>query len=104
MKSDNELIDEVLRSTPLSAAIQDLHITLATRGEEYGDSEVILGTIAKMWDAYLIGRREWRKLKPSDVAAMMTLLKIARHACGEPSADNWRDAAGYAVLGGLQAE
>jgi len=40
------------------------------------------------------------ELKPSDVAAMMALLKIARIATGHGKADNWVDLAGYAACGG----
>ena len=52
-----------------------------------------------MWNAYL-GKALNRKLTPSDIAAMMALLKLSRIASGKYSEDNWIDLAGYAACGG----
>ena len=69
------------------------------RDESYGKPEDSFGTIAKMWNAYLDAKPE-KVIDSKDVAAMMSLLKLARIAGGVYKADNWIDLAGYAACGG----
>lgn len=69
------------------------------REKSYGKPEDNFKRIGQMWGAYL-GSAMKRKLTPSDVAAMMALLKIARIASGNYSEDSWIDLAGYAACGG----
>lgn len=47
-----------------------------------------------------VGDKSTQRVEPEDVAAMMSLLKIARVATGHGKADNWIDLAGYAACGG----
>lgn len=68
------------------------------REEDYGSPENNFGTIAKMWNAYLHSVKK-SDLDAHDVAAMMSLMKIARIASGNAKEDNWVDLAGYAACG-----
>ena len=74
-------------------------IVNGARDKAYGSPEDSFRCIGQMWNAYL-GRRLVTKLAPSDVAAMMILLKIARISSGIYSEDSWIDLAGYAACGG----
>ena len=74
-------------------------IVNGARDKAYGSPEDSFRCIGQMWNAYL-GRRLVTKLAPSDVAAMMSLLKIARISSGIYSEDSWIDLAGYAACGG----
>ena len=65
------------------------------RASEHGDMESNLTTIAELWGVYLE-----RHVDPSDVAVMMTMLKIARIKSNPRNADNWLDACGYMACGG----
>lgn len=65
------------------------------RAQDYGELEYNFGKIAVMWSVYT-----GSSITPSDVAAMMGLLKIARIAGNEKHMDNWVDLAGYAACGG----
>ena len=65
------------------------------REQDYGTPEDNFTRIAKLWTAYC-----GLEFAPQDVAAMMTLLKIARIASGNAKDDNWVDIAGYAACGG----
>jgi hypothetical protein len=64
---------------------------------DYGKPENNFGTIANLWEAYLVGVRH---ITAKDVAAMLALLKIARIASGHAKEDNWVDLAGHAACGG----
>lgn len=77
------------------------------REQDYGSPENSFRAIVSMWNSYLYAKgliennsEEWKGLNPEDVAAMMVLFKIARHASGTGKKDNWVDAAGYAACGG----
>lgn len=71
------------------------------REEDYGSPEQNFQTIANLWADYLQGRGvNIDFLEPHDVAAMLSLLKIARISSGHGKADNWVDLAGYAACGG----
>jgi hypothetical protein len=74
------------------------------REQDYGSPENNFQTIADLWRIYLHGYA----IAATDVAAMLSLLKIGRIASGNHKDDNWVDLAGYAACGGeiasLQAE
>jgi len=72
-----------------------IEITCNTRQSDYGPPEDSFGLIAEFWNTY-IARIEF-PIDAQDVAAMMILLKVARHATGGEMADNWVDMAGYAA-------
>ena len=88
--------------------ILDAAAQLVTQGreEQYGSPEDCFNAIGNLWTDYLQAiNTNINFLRPSDVANMMILLKIARLANGKPKADNWIDIAGYAAYGGeLQEE
>lgn len=65
------------------------------RQADYGDADTSFTRISVFWSAYL-GHR----IRPHDVAAMMTLLKLSRIAGDPTKRDSWTDAAGYIALGG----
>ena len=65
------------------------------REQDYGSPEDNFKRISELWTAYLGGY-----VTPTDVAAMLALLKIARIASGHAKEDNWIDLAGYAACGG----
>ena len=77
------------------------------RQTTYGSAYDSHARIADMWTAYLNGvmKRQkmagWQMLSisPTDVAAMMVLMKVSRSVNSE-HADNWVDIAGYAALAG----
>lgn len=81
-----------------------LEITMGQRNEQNGDPRPNHENIAKLWNAYLsTSRFQWGdmvELEPSDVAAMMTLFKIARSCEGEFNLDDYLDAAAYAAITG----
>ena len=64
------------------------------RAATHGDMEENLTTIAELWGVYLE-----RHVDPSDVAVMMTLLKLARIKSNREHCDNWIDGAGYLACG-----
>ena len=70
------------------------------RENMYGRPENSFRLIANFWTHYLQASGIGVQLDQKDVAAMMTLLKIARVATGHGSEDNWIDIAGYAACGG----
>lgn len=74
---------------------QALACVCGDRGQDYGSPENNFRTIADMWSAFM-----GIEITPTEVAAMMALLKIARVASGHSKADNWIDLAGYAACGG----
>lgn len=80
------------RSEILAAADQAVSID---RAETYGDAEVCFALIATYWGAHLDAT-----VTAADVAAMMTLLKLARIKSNPGHADSWVDVAGYAACGG----
>lgn len=70
------------------------------RQGSYGSPEDNFARIAKMWNAYWGNTYPHKEFKPSDVAAMLVLLKVARIGSGNYKDDNWVDVAGYAACGG----
>jgi hypothetical protein len=71
-------------------------IVTQDRCKTYGTPEDSFGRIAALWNAYL---GDGRAIAPSDVAAMMALLKIARIAENPAHMDSFVDLAGYAACG-----
>ena len=67
------------------------------RAEEHGDMEDNFQRIAAYWNAHL-GLVSY--IKDTDVAVMMTLLKVARIHSNTENVDNWIDACGYMACGG----
>ena len=65
------------------------------REGQYGSPENSFLRIADFWSSYLR-----QQLTPSDVAAMMILMKVARTSSGVYKEDNWIDICGYAAIGG----
>lgn len=70
------------------------------REDEYGSPEDNFKTIASFWSTYLTSKTGHTTIiTPSDVAAMMTLLKIARLSSGNFTGDSYIDACGYMACG-----
>lgn len=67
------------------------------RAATHGEAEDNFRRIAALWNAYL---EPEAPITATDVAVMMTLLKIARISSNETNADNWVDGAGYLACGG----
>lgn len=67
------------------------------REQDYGSPEDNFSQIAELWTAYC---RHRIIFKPTDVAMMMALLKIARIRNGGGTGDSFVDLAGYAACGG----
>ena len=67
------------------------------RAADHGDMEDNFKRIAAYWNTHLglVG-----VVRDTDVAVMMTLLKVARIHSNTANADNWIDAAGYMACGG----
>lgn len=75
------------------------NLVSGSRHEAHGDKHECFGLIANLWTAYL-----GMSVKPTDVACMMAILKIARIKTGAHNMDCWVDLAGYAACGGEIAD
>ena len=80
------------RSEILDTAKQ--YVTKQREGE-HGEMQSNFEMIGELWGTYL-----GHHIDASDVAAMMTLLKIARIKSNPSSGDNWIDSCGYMACGG----
>lgn len=69
-------------------------IVNGARQENYGSPEENFARIAAFWTLYL-----QRHITPSDVAAMMCLMKLARIQNNPKHEDSWVDICGYAANG-----
>jgi len=70
------------------------------RDLQYGSPENNFRTIAALWRTYLNQRfGSDVQVEALDVAAMMSLFKIARIAADSGKLDSWIDLAGYAACG-----
>lgn len=69
-------------------------IVNGARQENYGSPEKNFANIALYWSVYLS-----RNIKPTDVALMMVLMKLARLENKPDHEDSWIDIAGYAANG-----
>jgi hypothetical protein len=70
------------------------------RQDVHGNPEDTHEVIAVMWNTYIGGVGVMRdgELTAQDVAVMMCLFKIARHAMNPKHADNLHDLIGYAAI------
>lgn len=73
-------------------------IIYGDREQTYGKPSKNLTCIAQFWTAYLNNRNSDNGLTATDVAAMMTLLKIARLANSPDHRDSLVDGCGYLAL------
>lgn len=80
------------RAELLDAAKQ---IVTQDRNVIHGEPEDTFGLIAAYWTAHLD-----QPVSPADVAAMMTLMKLARLKANPGNAENWLDGIGYLACGG----
>lgn len=88
IQSVEEIVPDNDRYKVLSQAME---IVLSDRQTDYGTPESNFGIIADLWTVYLD-----HPIRPDDVAAMMILLKLARHKNARRM-DNAVDIAGYAA-------
>ena len=65
------------------------------RAAQHGDAERNFGLIASYWSEHLD-----TYVSASDVAVMMTLLKLARIKSNPDNMDSWVDGCGYLACGG----
>lgn len=77
----------------MTHADEGARLVLGDRNEAYGNPDADFSGIALMWSG-LLNTVLKRHLTASDVALMMTALKLRRHA-HKPKADNIVDAHGY---------
>ena len=71
------------------------------REQDYGTPESNFQLIADLWNDYLYSGKDGADfITPTDVAMMMSLLKIARIRNGGGTGDSFVDLAGYAACGG----
>ncbi len=69
------------------------------RNDSYGPPIEDFSTQADMMSAYLSRTNgTFVRVRPSDIAVLMVIVKIARQA-HQPKTDNWVDLAGYAACG-----
>lgn len=68
---------------------------LGNREQDHGKPEDSFGMVAKLWSDYL-----GIEVTPTDVTALMILLKLTRIKKGGGSGDNFVDIAGYAACAG----
>lgn len=72
------------------------------RNKDYGDPTRDFERQAVMVQAYLEGIVETRGelcIEPHDIAAIMTIVKVARLVTSPDKEDHWVDIAGYAACG-----
>lgn len=84
-----------LHTRPGTILDEAKQLVTGDRNDDYGPPSDDMARTAKLWSAYLE-----HPIKPSDVPAMMILLKMSRQR-HRPKRDNWVDAAGYAHCGQL---
>lgn len=84
---------------PEDAAKKAAELVGGERQAVHGEPSMLFATIARLWQAYLSSRIGITPLEGSDVAALMTLFKIARTMHGSRPDDSWIDAAGYSSIG-----
>ena len=89
-----------------SALLKEAHETITKkRPGVHGSAEQSFSLIADLWMVYLRHARKIRgndRIKPEDVAQMMSMLKKARALYGDATnADNFVDDAGYTALAGM---
>jgi hypothetical protein len=71
------------------------HYVTKDRADTHGDAESNFGQIAAYWSAHLD-----TTVTATDVAVMMTLMKLARIKANPQHIDSWTDGCGYLACGG----
>lgn len=84
--------------TPAGILAEAGRLVSADRARQYGDYRDSMADIADAWNVYLD-----HCLRPSDIAVMMALLKIARMKAAPLNPDNYVDAVGYLAIAGALA-
>lgn len=82
-----------------------LEICTGNREVAYGKPENNFANISALWSAYL--QQKWKTINaitPSDVAAMMVLMKVARLIHNPSHVDSWIDICGYGANGAEVSE
>ncbi len=87
-KNSKDLLRSKILDTAKSYVTKD-------RAADHGDMENNFSRIADYWTVHLD-----HPVSATDVAVMMTLLKIARINSNPKHPDNWVDGAGYLACGG----
>jgi hypothetical protein len=91
--------DLLSRSEILQKANEAISIA---RNISYGEPQDDFACTAELWDSYITRITQVRGLpliRPSDISAMMILLKISRLANSPGEMDHWIDIAGYSAIG-----
>ena len=88
---DNTKKENVMKRELLEEAA---NIVEGQRKEDYGETYKSFERISNLWSAYLSC-----PISPSDVTAMMIMLKISRAKQTPTHKDSWVDMAGYAACG-----
>ena len=95
-----------MNNTDLSLSekvLLDAGDAIRTRLKEHGNTERSFAMIADMWTAYInhsFTSRGDVRLRPYDIAQMMSIVKLARSTYGY-SEDNFVDGAGYTALAAM---
>lgn len=103
----HERIFGVEAATPREAILERARETVGTRHKHYGSPLENFEAIARRWNAHLKNRffghlddEDQFQLTASDVAVMMTDVKLARLENDPSHVDSWIDVAVYAACGG----
>lgn len=99
IKKQTKKRDEADRGSILGAAFDAV---TAARNVSYGEPQDDFACTAELWDSYITRITQVRGLpsiRPSDISAMMILLKISRLANSPGEMDHWIDIAGYSAIG-----
>lgn len=94
------MAEEVTFMTYATNTLKAAHVAVTgDRNASYGNPLDDFTTQAQMFSAYLTRTNNRRvDVTPSDIAALMILVKVARQA-HRAKPDNWTDVAGYAACG-----
>lgn len=83
-------------------------LTVGDRNKTHGEPFDNMGDIATLWEAYLSvlrrNREGYTNLRPSDVANLNTLQKMARSVKGVFNPDDYIDSAAYQAIAGECAD
>jgi hypothetical protein len=90
-KPEPEVRKLVTREDCLDKALKNVN---GDREADHGNPENNFITIARLWSVYL-----GTTVDPTDVSAMMVLMKVARIRSNPQHVDSWVDVAGYAACG-----
>ena len=77
-------------------------IAAGARSATHGEKERSFQVIGDFWELYLSSRKAGREapIEPTDVSAMMALLKLGRSLAGKAVRDHFVDGAGYFAIAG----